>query len=81
MDIDPAWASFSWTVTVVRLGLPMELYRELKMVQNRRNSPLFLMDITFADVLFNLSKEYDRLTLNGGKGTAAMVVQAYNESI
>lgn len=58
----------------------MEQYRHLARVHNTRLYPLFYVDITFADVLFNQRMEHVQLTLNDGKLPAALVAKSYDGS-
>lgn len=53
-------------------------YRQLACEQNLRRFPRFHVEITFADVSFNLRKEHHRLKLNYRKETKTIFAQDYD---
>lgn len=76
MESSTAWSPCSKNATSIRPGLAIERHKQLVRVPNSRHFPFLSLDFSFAGVLFNLGMEYNRLKLNGGNMTAAMVAQA-----
>lgn len=77
IHINRLWKAFEWMVTVVQADFSKVQYRQLAKRRNMRHAPDFFVQITFADILFNLLLKYTRLQLKECLVTVSMGFGAY----